>query len=151
MTCLRSLCVLSLFLVVVGCDSAPKPLNPVQPADLGPPWVNKTDRDFGISSQSSDADKNILFSVQKDELGSLLESIAAEFETPIAVKPKKILNWNLTVEVKGKNLDETLKDVAAKCHLTLGKTGKGVALLTYDNDSAGEEFIVDPNAEEPEE
>lgn len=145
------LAIASLFMAIAGCDTAAKPLNPDQPRDLGAPWVNKTESDFGFMGTKSDEAQNRVFTCQKDEFGSLLESIAAEFETPIAVKPKKILNWNLTVEVKGKNLDEVLKDVAEKCHLTLGKTARGVAMLTYDRDSAGEEFLVDPNAEDPEE
>ncbi|HVW03059.1 MAG TPA: hypothetical protein VHB77_22045 [Planctomycetaceae bacterium] len=150
MSGLRSLFVLLLCVAAAGCDVSPKLLNPDQPRDLGAPWVNKTEMDMGVSSESTDADMNRVFTVQKDELGSLLGSIAAEYETPIAVKPKKILNWNLTVEVKGKNLDEVLKDVASKCHLTLGKSAKGQALLTYDRDSAGEEFVIDPQAEDTE-
>ena len=143
--------VLLLCAAAAGCDVSPTLVNPDQPRDLGAPWVNKTESNLGMMVVNTDEAQNRVFSCTKDEFGSLLESIAAEFETPIALKPKKILNWNLTVDVKGKNLDEVLKDVAEKCHLTLGKTAKGVALLTYDRDSTGEEFLVDPNAEEPEE
>ena len=150
MVCLRSLLVIAALVVAIaGCDSSPKQLNSDQPRDLGPPWVNSTETDWGMLGDSTDPDGTRVFTCQKYALGSLLGSIAAEYETPIAVKPKKILNWNLTVDVKGRNLDEVLKDVAAKCHLTLGKSARGTALLTYDRDSEGEEFLIDPNADDP--
>jgi hypothetical protein len=124
--------VLVLCMAAAGCD-ATNLVNPDQPRDLGEPWINKTDTDIGMRVASTDSEMNRVFSCRKDELGSLLGDIAAEYETPIAVKPKKMLN-----------------DVAGKCHLTLGKSAKGQALLTFDRDSAGEEFVIDPNAEETE-
>jgi hypothetical protein len=142
-----SLLVSLLLFTSAGCDSGSGLENPDQPADLGAPWVNKTDSQFGSSMTSSDAAGNRVFSCSKSDFGSLLQDIAAEYMSPIVVTPKKMLDWNLTVEVKGKNLDEVLNDIATKCKLTLGKSSAGHPMLTFASDASGEEHVVKPEAE----
>src|SRR5688500_5202218 len=109
-----SLICVPLVLVAAGCEPGAELVNPDQPKDLGAPWVNRTDSQFSSSSVSSDAEKNRVFSCSNSDFGSLVQDIAAEYQSPIVVKPKKMLDWNLTVMVKGKNLNEVLNDVAAK-------------------------------------
>lgn len=139
-----------LWLIAVGCDAdlSSGVANSNQPKDLGAPWVNKTDSQFGFGATSSDAAMNRVFSCTTSDFGGLIESIANEYNAPIAVSPKAMLEWNLTVEVKGKNQEEVLKDVAAKCRLTLGKSSGGLPLLTFPGDSSGEESVVKPEVSE---
>ena len=149
---LKALSVLSLILVPLilasaGCEPGAELVNPDQPKDLGAPWVNRTDTEFSSSSVTSDAEQNRVFSSNKSEFGGLIQDIAAEYKAPIVVKPKKMLDWNLTVTVKGKNLDEVLNDVAAKCKLTLGKTSGGQPMLSYPADASGEEHTVTPEGD----
>lgn len=145
------LCV-PLWLIAAGCesDSDSGAANSNQPKDLGAPWVNKTDSQFGFGATSSDAEMNRVFSCTTSDFGGLIESIANEYNGPVAVKPKAMLDWNLTVEVKGKNQEEVLKDVAAKCRLTLGKSSGGLSLLSFPGDSSGEESVVKPETSEGE-
>ena len=143
------LCV-PLCLIAVGCDAdlSTDVSSSNQPKDLGAPWVNKTDSQFGFGATSSDAAMNRVFSCTTSDFGGLIESIANEYNAPIAVKPKAMLEWNLTVEVKGKNQDEVLNDLATKCRLTLGKSSSGLPLLAYTADSSGEEAVVKPETSE---
>lgn len=142
-----SLCVS--LLSSVGCDAGGGGLDhPDQPKDLGAPWVNRKDTQIGSGMSSGDKEGNHIFARTTNTFDGLIEDIASEFKSPIAVKPKKMMDWNLTVEVKGKTLDEVLQDVATKCKLTLGKTSAGVPLLTHPSDSMGEEFVIKPDAEE---
>ncbi len=143
------LCVAVLF--AAGCDTETTGLeNPDQPKNLGAPWVNRTDRQIGSSSSSGDAEKNHIFGSTTNRFSGLVEHIASEFEAPIAVKPKKMLDWNLTVEVKGKTLDEVLQDVATKCKLTLTKSSGGLPMLAYPGDTSTDEHVVKPDVEEGE-
>jgi hypothetical protein len=99
---------------------------------------------FGVSSSSSDADGNQVFSSTANEFRGLLEDIAAAFKIPIVVKPGKMLDWNLTVEVKGKNADEVLNDIATKCRLSLTKSSGGLPMLVDPADTTGGEATVKP-------
>lgn len=145
------LVIVSLFVACAGCDSGGGLDNPNQPKDLGAPWVNKTDSDWGFSSSSSDPAGNRVFSCTKSDFHGLIEDIAAEYNAPIAVKPKEMLDWNLTVEVKGKNQEQVLQDVAAQCRLSLGKSSGGLPLLTFPGKESSPEFVVKPEAEDGEE
>lgn len=127
-----------------GCDVGPGLVNPDQPKDLGAPWVNKTDSQFGSSMTSSDDAGNRVFSVTNNDFVGLIEDIAAEYNSPIALKPKKMGDWNLTVEVKGKTLEAVLQDLATKCRLSLVKSSSGVPMLTLPTDASGEEHLVKP-------
>ncbi len=142
----RTVCLFTslMFVASYGCDSPSALVNPNQPKDLGAPWVNKTDTQMGSSATSSDAAGNRVFSFTNDEFRSVIENIVAEYEAPVAVKPKEMLDWNLTVTVKGKNQEEVLKDLAAACKLTLGKSAGGVPLLTHSAHASGEEAVVKP-------
>jgi hypothetical protein len=84
------------------------------------------------------------------EFRGLLEDIAAQFKTPIVVKPEKMLDWNLTVEVKGKNADEVLNDIATKCRLSLTKSSGGLPMLVYPDDPTGGEATVKPGDDDGE-
>lgn len=144
-------CICVSLLASAGCDAAldvGKPgkqaANSGQPKDLAAPWVIKTDSDFGVSSSSSDATGNRIFSCTASEFRGLLEDIAAEFKTPIVVKPRKMLDWNLTVEVKGKDADEVLNDIATKCRLSLEKSSGGLPKLVFPGDTTGDEATVKP-------
>lgn len=136
-----------LSLMSAGCGLQSKLDNPKQPKDLGAPWVNKTESDWGSSMTSSDAARNRVFTVSKSDFAGLLESIANEYNTAITVQPPEMLDWNLTVEVKGTNLDEALADVAAKCRLTVGKTAGGLPRLTFPGKESSPESVVKPDAE----
>ncbi len=130
---------------LAGCDIGPGLVNPDQPKDLGAPWVNKTDSQFGSSMTSSDDAGNRVFSVTNNDFAGLIEDIAAEYNSPIALKPKKMGDWNLTVEVKGKTLEAVLQDLATKCHLSLVKSSGGAPMLTLPADASGEELLVKPS------
>lgn len=136
----------ALLFLCSGCDTPmpAAPANPNQPTDLGAPWVNKTEEDFGSSMRKSDATGMRVVSLEKDDFGGLIEGIAAEYNTPIAVKPKAMLDWHLTVEVQGASADELLSDIAQKCQLTLSKTSDGKPLLTHPQHSTGDEYVVTP-------
>lgn len=127
---------------LAGCEAGSGLENPAQPTTLGAPWVNKKDTEFGSSVTSSDKEGNRVFAVTSDTFSGLLDGIVAEYDTPIAVRPKGMADWNLTVEVRGKTRDEVLQDVAAKCKLTLDKNAAGQPRLTRPGDEAGEEFLV---------
>lgn len=129
---------------LVGCDVGPGLVNPDQPKDLGAPWVNKTDSQFGSSMTSSDDAGNRVFSVTNNDFAGLIEDIAAEYNSPIALRPKKMGDWNLTVEVKGKTLEAVLQDLATKCRLSLVKSSGGVPLLALPTDATGEESLIKP-------
>ncbi len=130
---------------LAGCDVGPGLVNPDQPKDLGAPWVNKTDSQFGSSMTSSDDAGNRVFSVTNNDFVGLIEDIAAEYNSPIALKPKQMGDWNLTVEVKGKTLEAVLQDLATKCRLSLVKSSGGVPMLTFPADASGEEHLVKPD------
>lgn len=125
-----------------GCEPGAQLENPDQPKTLGAPWVNKMDTQFGSSMRSSDMSGNRVFSVQNNTFGGLIEDIVTEYDTPVAIRPKAMADWNLTTEVKGKNQEEVLQDVAAKCKLTLDKNAAGQPRLTRPGDEAGEEYLV---------
>jgi hypothetical protein len=138
-----------LLLASAGCDGGSNLDQPAtnssgQPKDLQAPWVKKTDLQFSVSSSSSDANGNQIFSCTVGEFRGLLEDIAAQFKTAIVVKPGKMLDWNLTVEVKGKTADEVLNDIATKCRLSLTKSSGGLPMLVYPDDTTGGEATVKP-------
>jgi len=135
---------------LAGCEPQSQLENPDQPTTLGAPWVNKKETEFGSSVTTSDKEGNRIFSVKSDTFSGLLDGIVAEYDTPIAVRPKTMADWNLTVEVKGKTRDEVLQDVAAKCKLTLDKNAAGQPRLTHKGDEASEEFLMKLDAEEGE-
>ena len=134
--------VVSLPICLGGCEAGAQLENPDQPKTLGAPWVNKMDTEFGSSMTSSDAAGNRVFSVKSSTFGGLIEHIVSEYNTPVAIRPKAMSDWNLTTEVKGKNQEEVLQDVAAKCKLTLDKNAAGQPRLTRPGEEAGEEFLV---------
>lgn len=139
-----------LSLLSAGCGLQNKLENPKQPKDLGAPWVNKTESDWGSSMTSSDAAGNRVFTMSKSDFRGLVESIANEFNTAITVQPAEMLDWNLTVEVKGKKLDDALADLSAKCRLTVGKTADGLPRLTLPGKESSPESVVKPDVEAPE-
>jgi hypothetical protein len=150
-------CICVSLLAAAGCDagldvgkSGQQAANPGQPKDLSAPWVNKTDEDFGISSSSSDATGNRIFSCTTSDFRGLLQDIAAEFKISIVVKPRKMLDWNLTVEVKGKDADEVLNDIATKCRLSLEKSSGGLPKLVFPGDTTGDEATIKPGGNDGE-
>lgn len=134
--------VVCLSVCLLGCEPGAQLENPDQPKTLGAPWVNKMDTEFGSSMTSSDEAGNRVFSVKNSTFGGLIEDIVSEYNAPIAIRPKKMADWNLTTEVKGKNQEEVLQDVAAKCKLTLDRNAAGQPRLTRAGDESGEEFLV---------
>ncbi len=137
-----------LFATCTGCGSNGGLVNPSQPKDLGPPWVNKTESQWGSSGVMTDASGNRVFSCSTSDFHGLIEAIAAEFGGPIAVKPKEMLEWNLTVEAKGMNQDQVLTDLAGKCRLSLGRSSNGLPLLTFPGKESAQEFAVKPEDED---
>jgi len=134
-----------LIVALAGCDVGPGLANPDQPKDLGAPWVNKTDSQFGSSMVSSDGAGNRVFSVTNDSLEGLIENVVAEYNAAVILKPKKIADWNLTVEVKGKTLDAVLQDVATKCRLSLEKSKEGIATLAIPGDVSADVHLIKPD------
>ena len=145
---LRVLVVAVLFAACAGCGSDSGLVNPSQPKDLGPPWVNKTESQWGSSGVIPDASGNRVFSCTTNDFQGLIEAIATEFGAPIAVKPKEMLEWNLTVEAKGMNQDQVLGGLATKCRLSLGKSSSGLPMLTFPGKESAEEFVVKPEDED---
>ena len=131
-------------LASAGCEAASDVGNSGQPKDLEAPWVKVTDSQISVSSSSSDASGNRIFSCTASEFRGLLEDIAAEYKTSIVVKPRMMLDWRLTIEVKGKSADEILNDVATKCRLSLGKSSGGLPMLALPGDTSGGEATVTP-------
>ncbi len=127
-----------------GCETGSDAGRSGTPKGLEAPWVNVTDSQIAVSSSSSDSAGNRIYSYTASEFRGLLEEIADEFKTPIVVKPAKMLDWHLTVEVKGKSADQVLNDVASKCRLTLGKSSGGFPMLVFPDDTSGDEGIVKP-------
>jgi hypothetical protein len=91
-----------------------------------------------------------MFSCTASDFRDLLEDIADQFKTPIVVKPGKMLDWNLTVDVKGKDADEVLKDIATKCRLSLEKSSGGLPKLVFPGDTTGDEATVKPGDDDGE-
>ncbi len=137
-------CICVSLLASAGCEAGSDIANSGQPKDLAAPWVKVSDLQVSVSSSSSDAAGNQVFSCTASEFRGLLEDIAAEYKTSIVVKPRKMLDWHLTVEVKGKNAEEILNDVATKCRLSLGKSSAGLPMLALPGDSSGDEAIITP-------
>jgi hypothetical protein len=103
-----------------------------------------------VSSSSTDPNGNRVFTCTASEFRGLLDDVANEFKTPIVVKPKKMLNWTLTVEVKGTIADEILNDIATKCKLSLGKSSGGLPMLVFRGDTVGDEATVEPGKDDGE-
>ena len=148
-------CLSVLLLASAGCEVGSEIGQPAgnssgQPKDLQAPWVKKTDLQVSVSTSSSDPGGNHIYSCTASDFRSLLEDIAAEFKTPIVVKPGKMLDWNLTVDVKGKDADEVLKDIATKCRLSLTKSSGGLPMLVYPDDPTGNEATVKPGDDDGE-
>jgi hypothetical protein len=143
-------------LALHGCDTGPEAGNVGQTnADSSgqpkeAPWVKTTESQFSVSSTSTDPNGNRVFSCTASEFRGLLDDIADEFKTPIVVKPKKMLNWTLTVEVKGTTADEVLNDIATNCKLSLGKSSSGLPMLVFPGDTAGDEVTVQPGNDDGE-
>jgi hypothetical protein len=104
--------------------------------------VKRKDEHFGISSHTTDPSGNWVFTSTACDCRDLVVEILSEFNTPIVVKPKKILDWNITVEIKGKGADEVLQQVATKCRLSLGKSSAGLPMLSLPGDASSDEAIV---------
>jgi len=152
----RMMLCLAGIVLALGCDDVSDDLPPsTQPKDLTAPWVMTTGDEFSMSSRSNDAEGDRVFSLKSSDFGGLLHDMVDEYQKPLAINPKEMMDWTLTGAFKGKNREEVLADIAKQCQLTLGKTSTGAALLTLPGRET-QEFVIpveapsDPGTEEDE-
>lgn len=141
--------------LAMGCDVSDDLPPSTQPKDLPAPWVMTTGEEFSMSSRTNDTEGNRVFSLKSSDFGGLLHDMVDEYQQPLAINPKEMMEWTLTGAFKGKNQAEVLADIAKQCQLTLGKTSTGAALLTFPGHETQELVIPveapsDPEAGEDE-
>ncbi len=57
-------------------------------------------------TSSDSAGQERAFAVKSSTFGGLIEDIVSEYNTPIAIRPKKMADWNPTIESEGGEIQE---------------------------------------------
>jgi hypothetical protein len=123
-----------------GADS------PVADAGLpnrsGGPWVTVSDDDIGSASRTTDDSGKTVFVVEKNSLESLLKQVAFQYRQSISVRPRELLDRNLTLTVEGKSIKDVLSIISDKCQVNVWLPASGNPALTLPGSDAAEEGIV---------